>query len=62
MRDTPFDPDRHLDAGLAALGLTIAPEWRPAALAHLIAIEKAAGLVMAAELDDAVLPAPLFVA
>jgi hypothetical protein len=60
MAETQFDPDRHLDAVLPTLGLTLPPEWRPAVVAHLAAIQKAADSVMAVKLGDDVEPAPVF--
>lgn len=60
MPETPFDADRHLDAGLAALRLELKPEWRPQVVAHLAAIARSAEPVMAARLGDDVEPAPVF--
>jgi hypothetical protein len=45
---------------LPTLGLTLPPEWRPAVVAHLAAIQKAADSVMAMKLGDDVEPAPVF--
>lgn len=60
MAEPTFDPDRHLDSGLTALGLSIDPAWRPSVRAHLAAIAKAADLVQAAKLGDDVEAAPVF--
>lgn len=60
MPETPFDADRHLDAGLAALKLEMKPEWRPQVIAHLAAIARSADMVMAAKLGDDVEPGPVF--
>ncbi len=56
----PFDAERHFDAMLASHGLAIAPEWRADALAHLVALKRAADLVMAFDLPDDAEPANLF--
>lgn len=60
MPETPFDADRHLDAGLAALRLEMKSEWRPQVIAHLVAIARSADMVMAAKLGDDVEAAPVF--
>ena len=52
--------ETYLDAAAALQGLTIAPEWRAAVLAHFEAITKAAELVLAVPLDDEVEAAPIF--
>lgn len=60
MSQLPFDAGRHLDTGLATLGLPIAEEWRPDAVAHLEALKRAADLIMALDLPEDAEPAAIF--
>ncbi len=52
--------ETYLDAAAALQGLTIAPEWRAAVLAHFEAIAKAATLVLAIPLEDEIEAAPVY--
>ncbi|MFC7052078.1 DUF4089 domain-containing protein [Hansschlegelia quercus] len=52
--------EAHLDAATAALGLSVAPDWRPSVLAHLKATLQAGRLVADFPLDDELDPASVF--
>ena len=51
-----------LDASAAALGLTIAPEWREAVRANLAVTFRMGALVLDFPLPDEAEPAPVFAA
>jgi hypothetical protein len=52
--------DAWIDAGAAALGIVLRPEWRPAVRAHLAISLGHAEVVLAGELSDHLDPAPVF--
>jgi Protein of unknown function (DUF4089) len=56
MDDTALDA--WIDAGTAALGLTVKPEWRQAVRMHLRISLGHASTVLAAEIDDHLEQAP----
>ena len=56
-----FDPEAVIDATAPLLGLTVAPEQRPAVAANLRALAAMAALVLAPPLGDDAEPAPVFV-
>ena len=55
-----FDPEAHVEAMAAALGLTIQPEWKLTVITNLKATAAAAELLLAFPLEDHVEPAPVF--
>ena len=59
---TEAELDAFMDASAAALGLTIAPEWRAAVRANLAVTFRLGGVVGEVELPDAAEPAPVFTA
>jgi Protein of unknown function (DUF4089) len=58
MDDTALDA--LIDAGTAALGIPMRPDWRPAVRMHLAISLGHARTVLEADLPDAVDPAPVF--
>jgi hypothetical protein len=52
--------EAYLDAATAALGLYVAPDWRPSVLAHLKATLTAGQLVAKFPLEDELEPASVF--
>jgi Protein of unknown function (DUF4089) len=54
------DLERLIDASAAALGIAIAPEWKPGIVANLAAVLNAATLQAEFELPDEAEPAPTF--
>jgi hypothetical protein len=58
-KDT-FDAEAYLEAAAAAMGLTIAPEWRPAVLDNLMRSRQIAQAVLDFPLPDTVEPASAF--
>jgi hypothetical protein len=52
--------DKLIDASAAALGLPIAPEWKPAIRANLAVTLRLAAMVAEFELPDEAEPAPVF--
>lgn len=58
---TPMDAEKYMDAAAEALGLSIAPEWRPGVAGFLAIAAGMAATVEAAPLDeDELSPAPVF--
>ena len=60
MSSASFDAAAHLALMEKALGLTIEDEWVPGVIANLMAVSRAADLVMGLELGDHAEPAPVF--
>ena len=60
MPKQPDHLDAYIDAAAQALGLTVAPEWKPAVRANLDVTFKLAALVAEKELPDDAEPAPVF--
>ena len=54
------DLDALIDAGTAALGIVIKPEWRSAVRTHLAISLGHAAIVLQIPLPDSVDPAPVF--
>jgi hypothetical protein len=52
--------DAMIDAGTAALGIEMQPEWRPAVRMHLAISLNLAATVLEAPLGDHLDPAPVF--
>ena len=52
--------DNLIDAGAAALGIAIEPEWKPGIKANLQATLRVAAMVTELELPDEAEPAPVF--
>ena len=63
MNAMPKKPDHldiYIDAAAQALGLTVAPDWKPAVRANLEVTFKLAALVAEKELPDDAEPAPVY--
>jgi hypothetical protein len=56
----PQDLDTLIDASAAALGIAIAPEWKPGIAANLAAALSAAAMQAEFDLPDEAEPAPTF--
>ena len=56
----PDHIDAYIDAAAQALGIPIAPEWKPAVRANLEVTFKLAALVGEKELPDDAEPGPVF--
>lgn len=57
---TDDELDAFMDASARALGISIEPEWRAAVRANLAVTFRLGNIVLAAPLDDAAEPAPIF--
>lgn len=57
-----FDADAYFTTMQQTLGLTIEPDWRAGIIGNLIAVKRAADLVMGLDLGDHAEPAPVFAA
>lgn len=60
MSKDAFDAEAFMDAAAAAMGLEIAPEWRPAVLDNLIRSRQIAKAVLDFPLPDEIEPASVF--
>jgi hypothetical protein len=60
MPKQPDHLDAYIDAAAQALGLPVAPEWKPAVRANLEVTFKLATLVAEKELPDDAEPAPVY--
>ena len=58
--ENPDHLDAYVDAAAQALGLTLAPEWKPGVRANLEVTFKLAALVAEKELPDDAEPAPVY--
>ena len=55
-----FDAEAHVEHMSKALGLTIEPAWKPAIVAHVGALARAADLVFGLDLPDEIEAAPVY--
>ncbi len=60
MSSASFDAAAHLALMEKTLGLTIEDDWVPGVIANLMAVARAADLVMGLPLGDHAEPAPVF--
>lgn len=54
------DAGQGVDTAAALFGIDLRPAWREAAIAHFVALEAAAGLVMTFPLEDEAEYGPVF--
>ncbi|MCW0232272.1 MAG: DUF4089 domain-containing protein [Ferrovibrio sp.] len=60
MSQDAFDAEAYLEAAAAAMGLDIAPEWKPAVLDNLVRSRQIAQAVLSFPLPDTIEPASVF--
>jgi len=60
MSEIPADLDAYIDAGTAALGIPVRPEWRDAVRMNLALSFSLGRLVLEFPLPDEAEPAPVF--